>query len=72
MINRKHLLSLVEKCRYEQELDKQIELLYRINLMLPPFARLRIPSLITDDYVRRALDTIELMAVGHHYFDTAE
>jgi hypothetical protein len=41
------------------DVDKQFELLQKINSLLPKTSRLRMPSLITDDYIRTALDTID-------------
>lgn len=55
-----HLLtSLIQQCRYEIDVDKQFELLQKINSLLPKTGRLRTPSLITDDYIRTALDRID-------------
>ena len=53
------LSSLIQQCRHEIDVDKQFELLQKINSLLPKTSRLRIPSLITDDYIRTALDTID-------------
>jgi hypothetical protein len=53
------LISLVELCRDEPNLDIQIELLEKINQDLPELLQLKIPSLLTNDYVARALDLIE-------------
>jgi hypothetical protein len=54
------LSSLIQQCRYEiDDVDKQFELLQKINSLLPKKIRLRMPSLITDDYIRTALDTID-------------
>ncbi len=53
------LSSLIQQCRYEIDVDKQFELLQKINSLLPKTIRLRMPSLITDDYIRTALDTID-------------
>lgn len=58
--NRPHLLSvLIQQCRYEMDVDKQFALLQKINALLPKTNRLSIPSLITDDYIRTALDIID-------------
>ena len=55
-----HILSsLIQQCRYEIDVDKQFELLQKINSLLPKTIRLRMPSLITDDYIRTALDIID-------------
>jgi hypothetical protein len=53
------LSSLIQQCRYEIDVDKQFELLQKINSLLPKTVRLRTPSLITDDYIRTALDRID-------------
>ena len=53
------LASLIRQCRYEIDVDKQFELLQKINSLLPKTIRLRTPSLITDDYIRTALDRID-------------
>jgi hypothetical protein len=55
----RHLSSLIQQCRYEMDVDKQFALLQKINSSLPKASRLRMPSLITDDYIRTALDTID-------------
>jgi hypothetical protein len=54
------LSSLIQQCRYEiDDVDKQFEILQKINSLLPDTSRLRMPSLITDDYIRTALDRID-------------
>jgi hypothetical protein len=53
------LRTLIETCRYEPDVDRQIEILREVNAKLPKSKRLRIPSLFTDDYIRKALDIIE-------------
>jgi hypothetical protein len=51
--------SLVQKCRYESNLDTQVDILFQINRILPSVMKLKLPSFFTDDYVSRALDIIE-------------
>jgi hypothetical protein len=51
--------SLVQKCRYESNLDTQVDILFQINKILPSVMKLKLPSFFTDDYVSRALDIIE-------------
>ena len=51
--------SMLHKCRYEKDLDTQIDILFQINGFLPSNMQLKLPSFLTDDYVRTALDTIE-------------
>ena len=58
------LSSLIQQCRYEMDVDKQFELLQKINALLPKTIRLRMPSLITDDYIRTALDIIDDYLLG--------
>ena len=41
------------------DVDKQFALLQKINSLLPTTSRLSMPSLITDDYIRTALDKID-------------
>ncbi len=53
--------KLIESCREEQNIDKKVEILYRINSMLPKVHRLKIPSLVTDDYIEAALYKIEII-----------
>ncbi len=55
------MTSLLEKCKNEPDLDTRIEILYAINMMLPESRRLKIPSLITKDYVYQAIYRIEEM-----------
>jgi len=50
---------LLQKCRYEDDLDNQVATLLQINSFLPSAMRLNLPSFFTDDYVRSALDMIE-------------
>jgi len=54
-------MSLLEECKSEPDLDRKIQMLYAINSMLPKSQRLKIPSLITNDYVYQALYRIEDM-----------
>lgn len=63
-IKKESLGQLIVRCRYERNVDDQVSLLIKINANLPKRNRLRIPSLITDDYVSRALDTIEERVFG--------
>ncbi|HZA64218.1 MAG TPA: hypothetical protein VE573_15185 [Nitrososphaeraceae archaeon] len=47
--------KLVEECNNEEDIDRKVEILYRINSMLPKPYQLTIPSLVTDDYINSAL-----------------
>jgi hypothetical protein len=50
---------LIKKCNEEFDLDKRIQILQQINSVLPQTLQLKIPSLITDDYIDIALYRIE-------------
>jgi hypothetical protein len=63
------ITSLIAGCRYQNDVDKQIQILHAINSALPKSLRLQMPSLLTDDYVSRALDIIEYRILPH--VDTA-
>ena len=63
------ITSLIAKCRYQSDVDKQILILYAINSALPKSLQLKMPSLLTNDYVSRALDIIEDKILPH--VDTA-
>ena len=56
--------QMIMRCRYERDVDHQISLLIKINEKLPTRKRLKFPSLITNDYVSRALDIIEERLFG--------
>jgi hypothetical protein len=51
--------KLVEDCYEEEDIDKRVQILYKINSLLPKICCINIPSLITDDYIDRALYRIE-------------
>jgi hypothetical protein len=60
MISYHQISSLIHKCRYDEvDVDRQAELLRQINAALPESLRIQLPSLITNDYVAKALDIIE-------------
>lgn len=54
-----NVAALIEECKNESDIDRKIEILYSINSMLPKSQQLKIPSLITNDYVNLALYRIE-------------
>ena len=51
--------KLIEECNNEQDIDKKIQLFYKINSLLPKPYQVSIPSLITDDYIDTALYRIQ-------------
>jgi hypothetical protein len=59
------ITSLIARCRYQKDVDKQIRILHAINSALPKPLRLQMPSLLTNDYVSRALDIIEDRILPH-------
>ena len=59
------MTSLIASCRYQSDVDKQIRILHTINSALPKSLRLQMPSLLTNDYVGRALDIIEDRMLPH-------
>ena len=57
--------KLIEECNNESDIDKKIQLFYKIHSMLPEQYQPNIPSLIADDYI----DTI-LYRVHQRLIDT--
>jgi hypothetical protein len=54
--NTKDFIStLIEECNNESDIDRKIQLFYKINSMLPEQYKPNIPSLITDDYIDTTL-----------------
>jgi predicted DNA-binding protein (UPF0278 family) len=51
--------KLMHDCYIESDIDKKIQMLYKINSLLPNIYRINIPSLTTNDYVDTALFQIE-------------
>ena len=51
--------KLVEECYEAQDMDKKVQILYKINSLLPKSCQINIPSLITNDYIDMALYRIE-------------
>jgi predicted DNA-binding protein (UPF0278 family) len=49
------ILKLIEECNNEPDIDKKIQLFYRVNSILPSSYQVCIPSLITDDYIDKTL-----------------
>jgi hypothetical protein len=53
------IAKLIEYCYEEQDIDKKVETLFKINSLLPEIDRIKIPSLITNDYIDTALYRVE-------------
>ena len=58
--NTRYLISLVEKCREEDDIGQRIAILEFINCLLPIETKLRIPSLITNSGVDNILSALEV------------
>lgn len=73
-IESQSLLDRISSIREERDTQKRLEMLIELNDSLPEIHRLRMPSLITNAYVRRALDLIEerisLLAMGGNTLTT--
>jgi hypothetical protein len=53
------ITKLVQDCYNESDIDNKVEILFKINSLLPKICRINIPSLITDDYIDTVLFQIE-------------
>jgi hypothetical protein len=58
------ILTYIQACNHEQNIDKKVQILRFINSMLPNEIQIRIPLLITDDYVESALYNLEMACKG--------
>ena len=52
-------LELISGIRAERDTERRLLMLKELNRILPSEIRLELPSLITNAYVRRALDIIQ-------------
>ena len=55
--------TYIAAIREEDDTDARIKMLHKLNSMLPEERRIEMPSLITNAYVRRALDIIQESAL---------
>ena len=55
-----YLISLVEKCREENDIGQRIAILEFINRLLPTDTKLLIPSLITNSCIDNILSALEV------------
>jgi len=55
--------NYIAAIREEHNTDARIKMLHKLNSMLPEQRRIEMPSLITNAYVRRALDVIQESAL---------
>jgi hypothetical protein len=56
---RETIMKMISECKDERDVDCRAQILYQINSMLPNSRKLRVPSLITNDYINMALYRIE-------------
>lgn len=52
-------LELIQTCIETADIDKRVEILQRINRMLPVENMIKLPAFITNDYIDRTLDLLE-------------
>jgi hypothetical protein len=52
-------LDLVNICLETSDIDKRVEILQRINRLLPVEYMIKLPAFITNDYIDRTLDLLE-------------
>ena len=52
-------LELVQSCIETSDIDKRVEILQRINHLLPVESRIKLPTFITNDYINKTLDLLE-------------
>jgi len=53
------ITRLIENCYNESDINNKVQILYKINSLLPRMCRIKIPSLITDDHIDTVLFKIE-------------
>jgi predicted DNA-binding protein (UPF0278 family) len=58
--------KLIEECNNEPDIDKKVQLFYKVNSMLPEKYQPNVPSLITDDYIDTMLYRIH-QTIGKTY-----
>lgn len=63
MISFQDVLREISAIRAEKDTEERLKMLQNLNESLPPEMRLQFPSLITNAYVRSALDKIEERAM---------
>jgi len=57
--NNLDIINLIRACRVTENLDKRIELLQSVNRLLPIGYEIKIPSVITNDYIDSTLYALE-------------
>ena len=59
------LLELLQTCIETSEIDKRVEILQRINHLLPVDCIIKLPAFITNDYIDRTLGLLEERLNSH-------
>jgi hypothetical protein len=49
----------IQSCMETSDIDKRVEILQRINRLLPVESMIKLPAFITNDYINRTLDLLE-------------
>ena len=52
-------LDLVNICLETSDIDKRVEILQRINRLLPVECMIKLPAFVTNDYIDKTLDLLE-------------
>ena len=52
-------VELMQNCIDSEDIDKRIEMLERMNRLLPKENMIKLPSFITNDYIDKALYLLE-------------
>jgi hypothetical protein len=52
-------LELIHSCLETSDIDKRVEILQRINRLLPVDSMIKLPAFITNDYIDRTVDLLE-------------
>ena len=53
------LLELVQSCTDTSEIDQRVEILELINCLLPIKSRIKLPTFLTNDYIKKTLDLLD-------------
>lgn len=52
-------VELMQSCIDTEDIDKRVEMLERMNRLLPKENMIKLPSFITNDYIDKALHLLE-------------
>ena len=52
-------VELMQSCIDSEDIDKRVEMLERINRLVPKENMIKLPSFITNDYIDKALYLLE-------------